>query len=166
MCVFNFQDIYVIEYKRINHYDFKFLLKMRNPNRVDKKVIIRLWLVPTNRTSSTAKYHPTTGFVNVKCKKSYPFDFKGHTIPKMRLPLTALSTSWLEGTTKWLKGSQRSLPWPWKKQESRWKCQSKVNFEFHRCNITIKDGRECEIKQCPLDLVWTSPQPFPSAVLM
>ena len=63
MC--NFQDDYVIEYKRINHYDFKFLLKMQNPNRVEKKVIIRLWLVPTNRTSSTARYHPTTGFVNI-----------------------------------------------------------------------------------------------------
>ena len=65
LCVFNFQGIYVIEYKRINHYDFKFLLKMRNPNRVQKKVILRLWLVPTNRTSTRARYHPTTGFVNV-----------------------------------------------------------------------------------------------------
>merc|ERR1711974_3280 len=60
------RDDYVIEYKRINHYDFKFLLKMRNPNRVEKKVIIRLWLVPTNRTCSTARYHPTTGTYNPK----------------------------------------------------------------------------------------------------
>ena len=64
-CVFNFQGDYVIQYKRINHKDFKFLLKMRNPNRVEKKVIFRLWLVPTNRTSSTARYHPATGFVNI-----------------------------------------------------------------------------------------------------
>ena len=66
-CMSNFQDIYLIEYKRINHYDFKFLLKMRNPNRVKKKVIFRLWLIPTNRTSSTARYHPATGFVNIGC---------------------------------------------------------------------------------------------------
>ena len=62
-CPCDFQDDYVIEYKRINHYDFKFLLKMKNPNRVDKKVIVRLWLVPTNRTSSSAKYDPSNGFV-------------------------------------------------------------------------------------------------------
>ena len=43
-----FQGVYVIEYKRINHYDFNFLLEMRNPNMVEKKVIVRLWLVPTN----------------------------------------------------------------------------------------------------------------------
>ena len=61
----HFQGIYVIEYKRINHYDFKFLLKIQNPNQVEKKVIIRLWLVPTNRTSSAARYHPTTGFVDI-----------------------------------------------------------------------------------------------------
>ena len=139
-CVFNFQGDYVIQYKRINHKDFKFLLKMRNPNRVEKKVIFRLWLVPTNRTSSTARYHPTTGFVNIghemissRCwgKKIDIVYLTGPTTPKKRLPLIALSTSWLETTAKWSKGSQLSLPWPWKKQESLWKCQSKVDFWFN-----------------------------------
>ena len=60
-----FQDSYVIEYKRINHYDFKYQLKMGNPKGVKKKVIVRLWLVPSNRTSDgpRASYHPSNGFV-------------------------------------------------------------------------------------------------------
>ena len=93
----NFQEDYVIEYKRINHYDFKFLLKMRNPNRVEKKVIIRLWLVPTKRTSSKARYHPTTGFVNILNLVNFNYSmlghFTGHTTPKKQLPLTVLSSS-------------------------------------------------------------------------
>ena len=60
-----FQDSYVIEYKRINHYDFKYQLKMGNPKGVKKKVIVRLWLVPSNRSSDgpRASYHPSNGFV-------------------------------------------------------------------------------------------------------
>ena len=60
-----FQDSYVIEYKRINHYDFKYQLKMGNLKGMKKKVIIRLWLVPSNRTSDgqRASYHPSNGFV-------------------------------------------------------------------------------------------------------
>ena len=54
MCYF--QGVYVIEYKRINHYDFKFLLEIRNPNLVEKKVIVRLWLVPTNIIYNNIKY--------------------------------------------------------------------------------------------------------------
>ena len=104
-CVCNFQDVYVIEYKRMNHYDFKFLLKMQNPNLVKRKVIVRLWLVPTNRTSPTARYHPTTGFVvdigyvmilaNILLidQEIHTVFLTGHTTPKKRLPLTALSTS-------------------------------------------------------------------------
>ena len=63
VCGYNIyiQDSYVIEYKRINHFDFKYLLKLKNPKKSKKKVIVRLWLVPTNKTRSTAKYHPTTG---------------------------------------------------------------------------------------------------------
>ena len=63
LCCYNIyiQDSYVIEYKRINHFDFKYLLKLKNPKKSKKKVIVRLWLVPTNKTRSTAKYHPTTG---------------------------------------------------------------------------------------------------------
>ena len=33
-----------INYRRINHLDFKYQISIKNPNNVRKKVIVRLWL--------------------------------------------------------------------------------------------------------------------------
>ena len=38
-----------IRYKRINHKEFKYQIHIKNPRRVKKKVLIRLWLGILNR---------------------------------------------------------------------------------------------------------------------
>ena len=65
-CILNpLQASYVINYWRITHKDFKYKLKMRNPNRVKSKVIVRLWLIPTKRKGLRVTYHPSKGFVGI-----------------------------------------------------------------------------------------------------
>ena len=35
-----------IQYTRINHLEFKYQLKIKNPQKITKKVILRIWLGP------------------------------------------------------------------------------------------------------------------------
>jgi len=62
--VINHQDDHIIRYQRLNHLNFVFNIRLRNPYGVKRKVIIRLWLAKKKDKKGRITYDPENGSYN------------------------------------------------------------------------------------------------------